>query len=528
MMRLKFFCYFALMAKYIILLTALSYFFLSPLCASAEGRYNYQINKKDISNINSFIVIYKDSIRFAKQQQNIEAQTFYNYTVAQLYFFLESYDNTIKYSKSALETINAQKNYNLHIKILNIFGSVYAQMGETEIAEKYFIIIDSIAKIENDSSALAHNYINFGSMVMEESPAKTLNFFNQAEEYISKNEENSISLIGIANNKGVLYKRIKQYPKAINILKATLKKVDSTHAYYAILNSNLASTYLFINQNDSAIRYVNQALKHPSQSNYLNNYVNSYRVLSESYINKEIKDSAAKYFALYQQYTDSLVLKKEVEFVSRLKVIYETDKYQENVNEKERKILQYKRRTTWLGIVIALGIIILIILVQAYRQLQLSYKNIVKESVKSIRIEKKNQALITELSSLLKNQKKVPIPNAIENSEEIFEQILELMKNEKLFIDKDFSLNKLAEELNTNRTYISNIINSHAGETFIQLVNRFRIKYAKEALINEDNKNLTLETIGKEAGFKSTSTFNRVFKAETGVTPSFYVKNMNV
>jgi YesN/AraC family two-component response regulator len=365
-------------------------------------------------------------------------------------------------------------------------------------------------------------------MVMDKSPMKTLNFFNQAEEYISRNEKNSISLIGIANNKGVLFKRMKKYDKAIELLKTTLSKVDSSHAYYTVLNSNLASSYLFIEQNDSAIYYVNQALKNPSKSNYLNNYVNSYRILSESYINKEMKDSASKYFSLYQKYNDSLVLNKEIEYVSKLKVIYETEKYQENVKEKERKIQEYRIRTIWLGIVMSLGVIILIILVLAYRKLQLSYINIVKESVKSIKIEQKNQALIGELSELKNKQEKTPTPSSIENSEEIFEQILELMEKEKLFIDEDFSLNKLAKELNTNRTYISNIINSQMGGTFIQLVNKFRIKHAKEALIDENNKNLTIETIGKETGFNSTSTFNRVFKAETGVTPSFYVKNKNV
>ena len=527
-MRLRsFFITFANMKKPVILLIVLFYSFVYTFSAIAGDRYNYRIYPKKISDINQLIVSYKDSIGLAIQQENKVAQTFYNYAVSRLYYRLELYNNSIEYSKTALETVDAQTNYELHINILNTFGSVYAQMDENEIAEEYFIKIDSIAKIHNDSSALAHNYINFGSMIMDEVPIKTLNFFNQAEEYISRNEKNSVSLIGIANNKGVLFKRMKKYDKAIALFKATLFKVDSSHVYYPVLNSNLASACLFVKQNDSAIFYVNQALKHPSQSNYLNNYVNSYRILSESYINKEIKDSAFKYFSLYQEYNDSLIINKEIEFVSKLKVIYETDKYLGNVKEKERKILQYKRRTTWLGLVIALGIIILIILIQAYRKLQMSYRNIVKESVKSIKIEQRNQALIEELAILKNHQEKGPVLNSIENSEEIFEQILLLMEKEKLFIDEDFSLNKLSKELNTNRTYISNIINSQTGETFIQLVNKFRIKHAKEALIDENNKNLTIESIGKEAGFKSTSTFNRVFKAETGVTPSFYVKNKN-
>ena len=46
-------------------------------------------------------------------------------------------------------------------------------------------------------------------------------------------------------------------------------------------------------------------------------------------------------------------------------------------------------------------------------------------------------------------------------------------------------------------------------------------------LVDEANTNLTLNAIGKMAGFKSDATFYRVFKSETGVTPSFFIKNKN-
>jgi len=105
---------------------------------------------------------------------------------------------------------------------------------------------------------------------------------------------------------------------------------------------------------------------------------------------------------------------------------------------------------------------------------------------------------------------------------------LYLFVKDKLYTDEDFSINKVAEVLDTNRTYISNIINSKTGDSFVKLLNTFRIKQVKKMLIDDKNKFLTLDAISRDAGFKSTSTFNRVFKAETGVTPSFYVKNKNI
>lgn len=41
------------------------------------------------------------------------------------------------------------------------------------------------------------------------------------------------------------------------------------------------------------------------------------------------------------------------------------------------------------------------------------------------------------------------------------------------------------------------------------------------------HQKFTLEHIYKEAGFSSQSTFNRIFKEQTGITPSEYIENLN-
>ena len=147
-----------------------------------------------------------------------------------------------------------------------------------------------------------------------------------------------------------------------------------------------------------------------------------------------------------------------------------------------------------------------------------------RESVKSLKIEEENAQLRNELQYFKKKETSTT-EKVIENSDELFEQIMELFEKEKIFLEKDITINKIAELLKSNRTYISNIINIKAGISFVTLLNQYRIREAKKMLIDDANNMLTLDAIGKTAGFNSTSTFNRVFKIETGVTPSFFVKN---
>ncbi len=44
---------------------------------------------------------------------------------------------------------------------------------------------------------------------------------------------------------------------------------------------------------------------------------------------------------------------------------------------------------------------------------------------------------------------------------------------------------------------------------------------------NEDIKKYTIESLGKEVGFKSKTSFYSAFKLYTGLTPSYYIKAAN-
>ena len=101
----------------------------------------------------------------------------------------------------------------------------------------------------------------------------------------------------------------------------------------------------------------------------------------------------------------------------------------------------------------------------------------------------------------------------------------ELLFKEQLFLDKELTAFKLAKELESNTNYLSALINSHYGMNFANFINKQRVEYAKKALKNDQNKLLTIESIGEDSGFKSKSSFNAAFKKFTGQTPSEFLKS---
>ncbi len=101
------------------------------------------------------------------------------------------------------------------------------------------------------------------------------------------------------------------------------------------------------------------------------------------------------------------------------------------------------------------------------------------------------------------------------------EDIVSYFNNEKPFLNPEFSLYDLCNRFNTNRTYLSNQINSSFNMNFRSLINTYRLNEAKRLLKAEVEKNsyISMEYIALKAGFNSYSTFSRVFKQMEGIAP---------
>jgi AraC-like DNA-binding protein len=110
------------------------------------------------------------------------------------------------------------------------------------------------------------------------------------------------------------------------------------------------------------------------------------------------------------------------------------------------------------------------------------------------------------------------------NPKKIQIQLLKLFNEEQIYKNPDLKITDISSRLNTNRTYISTIINNDYACSFSTFVNRYRVEEAKKVLLNDKYSRFSLEHISTLIGFGSLHTYNRVFKEITGTTPSQYRK----
>jgi len=106
----------------------------------------------------------------------------------------------------------------------------------------------------------------------------------------------------------------------------------------------------------------------------------------------------------------------------------------------------------------------------------------------------------------------------------LFYRLKKLIVDEELFLDPNLSLKILADRLNTNTKYLSQVVNFHSGQNLQVFINQFRIKEAKEKMLDSSFANLTLYGVAMKCGFKNKSTFYKVFKQQTGLTPLEFIK----
>ena len=99
---------------------------------------------------------------------------------------------------------------------------------------------------------------------------------------------------------------------------------------------------------------------------------------------------------------------------------------------------------------------------------------------------------------------------------EIMEQLEELVSREKLYLDPDLTLARIARRLGYPLKQVSTAINAVTSENVSRYINKYRIDHACRALDAGENVTNTMLA----SGFNTKSNFNREFLRITGKTPS--------
>ena len=108
---------------------------------------------------------------------------------------------------------------------------------------------------------------------------------------------------------------------------------------------------------------------------------------------------------------------------------------------------------------------------------------------------------------------------------EVAERIINVMDREKLYLKTGLSIIDVARSVGSNRTYVSESINTVMNQSFNDFINSMRVSHAMDLMKGYPRK--CISDIAVESGFASDAAFYRNFRKFAGESPSSWLsKNL--
>ena len=102
--------------------------------------------------------------------------------------------------------------------------------------------------------------------------------------------------------------------------------------------------------------------------------------------------------------------------------------------------------------------------------------------------------------------------------DELMQRVVQLMEQEKPYLSSELKVSDLADRLGVNSRNLSDCIRNSTGSTFANFINAYRIDHAKALMRQQPD--MKISEVFLSSGFANETTFFRIFKAVTGMTPN--------
>lgn len=246
-----------------------------------------------------------------------------------------------------------------------------------------------------------------------------------------------------------------------------------------------------------------------------------YEKASEAYQKVGDKDRSLEYFKIYHQESDSIFNVERERSINELRVKYEAEKKENEIRQNRIVIIQEQKK---LQVAVLIMIVILTALAATYlmyKRQNNMYRQIVRQQHEFLKKEKRLKDKSEGMPVALAPDTGHGAASENVKNEELFMQIEHLMHAESIYKEKDLTIDKLSERLNTNRTYLSRTINQQAGMSFNNYINTYRINEAVKILSDTDN-DIPLKAVAADMGFNHIQTFYKAFQNTIGMPPLKY------
>lgn len=444
-----------------------------------------------------------------------EANVHANYTISQRYFF--------KSLELALKINDQVKQAKIESNLAEI-----AHIRKDSTGLKYALDSYEWARKNNDRQMIfvgAYQCANLLHMMGHS--ARALKYLRVADE-VSR-QENYSERCTIYKLYASIFLSEHKYEEAVGYLEKAIREVDKAQAstlpeVYLCYAKVRAAQHLYAESNN----LIEKGLAVSREKSITSSMAGFYELAAANYEAMGDYKNALVIYQRFKSACDTIYNAEKERSVNELRVQYDIDKREREASYQKLLLDREVKKTTILYLSLGFAILMLFVLYYFFYRQNRLFKKIVLQNRDALAREEGLKKKLREQT--VPDHSSIPAKNSPVLNEEkaacLYEQVCELMEEKRMFSDSGLTRERLAELLNTNRTYLSQVINEKAGVGYSQFVNDYRIKEAIRVLSDRQKNDYPLKALCSDLGFSSMTTFYKLFQATVGMTPSTYRKTM--
>ncbi len=453
-----------------------------------------------------------------------------------------NYPEAVNNYQAALQMAVDNEMEKSHAHALENLGNCYSESGNLDLALRYYKESLLIKERMEDNVGIVNSMINMGQCMSkygekEEALATYLDALDLAE---SSGTGYQVAVLN--SNISAVYITLGQYHLSLHHSTKAYRIHQKSQCKTGLISSsqNMAEAFMKLKQYDNAIQLLDSALLIAEDPNLISTRKNLYETVSDLYSEIGNYKKALEYKNLSHETGDSIMNSEVASQLEELNIKYETAQKEKRIAVQELTIINQKedifhrKQITRMIVFILLALIGFSVgLTILYLQKRNALRVLVRQNKEIGEREKLEQNFsIPEVIPVEKSSNEVEkkYANSTLSDKEkrrILSGLNQLMNADNLYLNKQLCIEDVADALSTNRRYLSQLINENFSINFSNYINDFRVRKARQLLMNTEYDHLTIEAIGIESGFHSRVAFNNAFKKFTGVTPSFFKNNRN-
>lgn len=328
-------------------------------------------------------------------------------------------------------------------------------------------------------------------------------------------------LFSAYNIKGKIYISMGKESEAIESLNNALE------LYSSGITVNITETYLLFadlyygrGEYLKALEILNNEIDRCRQFDTFLMLNELYRKAAEIYSLVGNYAKAYEYYKVFHELTGEIFNMDKEYSMAELRAKYNLGQYENRLQQQKIAVLKRNRQIMFLSIALAFSTI-LITLIWIYNvRKDRYYAKIVQQYLEKASLNEQIKELENN-NDLTSANKYVSSSLSDIKSNDLYDRLRYVMEHDRAYRDSDLTIEKLAGMLDTNRSYLSRIINEKSGMNFNAYLNKCRIEEAINSIVDTHGQCL-LKTLAFDVGFKTTSSFYKAFMKETGIPPSAF------